>query len=156
MILLLCLPTARAYQPPNSTLSASIGYPALLSGRGEAWLADELSVEIGAGALGEVDPFGFDTSIRWRPDLLCFACGQRALVTLGFGAGGVINPPVGFDGPWAFAAGPDVAVTAIYWFSPVVGLSLSAHGGVGPGFVGDDFGDVSVEPWGFGGLGLAF
>lgn len=156
MITLLLAPAALAYQPPNSTLGASLGYPSLVGGRGEAWLADELSAEIGAGTLGAADPFGFDLTFRWRPDILCLACDKRALVTFGIGVGSTIIPPVGFEGPWAFAVGPDLAATAVYWLSPSLGLSLSAHGGVGPGWVGDALDEITVTPWGFGSFGLGF
>jgi hypothetical protein len=144
------------HQSPNSTIGASVGSPYLLGGHGEAWLADEASVEVGAGALGGVEPFGFDATLRWRPDILCLACGRRALVTLGVGVGTVVVPSVGFEGPWSFAAGPDLAATAVYWMSPAVGLALSVHGGIGPGWEGTAFDEITVAPWGFATAGLAF
>lgn len=145
------------YQPPNSTLGASVGTPWLVGGRGEAWFADELSAEIGAGTFGAVeDGFGLDLAVRWRPDGLCLGCDRRALVTIGLGLGGTIEPAPGFDGPWQFAAGPDLAVTFVYWFGPTYGLAISARGGGGPGWTGDRFDELTPTPWAFGTLGLAF
>jgi hypothetical protein len=147
---------AAAFDSPNSTVGASGGYPWLVGGRAEAWFADELSFELGAGALGEADPLGVDLTFRWRPDVLCFACGGRALVTLGIGVTGLVRPDFELEDPWAWAVGPDVAATFVYWFNPAYGLMVGAHGGAGPGFVGDAFDDPSVEPWVFGTFGLAF
>ena len=77
----------------------------LIGGRGEAWFADELSAELGAGTLGEVgDGFGVDTAVRWRPDILCIGCEYRVAVSFGVGIGGTITPDPQFDGPWAFAS----------------------------------------------------
>lgn len=149
-------PETPGHQQPNSTLGVSIGSPSLIGGHGEAWLADELSIEIGAGALGSVEPFSFDATVRWRPDILCLACGHRALVTIGIGVGSVIVPSVGFEGPWSFAVGPDLAATGVYWMSPAVGLALSLHGGVGPRWEGTAFDALEVGPWGFATVGLAF
>jgi hypothetical protein len=148
---------SQGYQSPNSTIGASVGTPWLVGGRGEAWFADELSAEIGAGTLGAVgDGFGLDAAVRWRPDGLCFGCTSRALLTLGIGIGGTIEPAPEFDGPWQFAVGPDVAATFVYWFGPTYGLAISARGGVGPGWTGDVFDELTPEPWAFGTLGLAF
>ncbi|MEZ4238691.1 MAG: hypothetical protein R3F59_21575 [Myxococcota bacterium] len=149
--------TGVGYQPPNSTLGVSGGTPWLVGARGEAWFADELSGEIGGGTLGEVDDnFGVDFAVRWRPDALCFGCESRALLTFGVAVAALIEPAPGFEGPWDFAVGPDLAATFVYWFGPTYGLAISARGGVGAGWTGDVFDEVTPRPWGFGTLGLAF
>lgn len=145
------------YQTPNSTIGASVGTPWLVGGRGEAWYADELTAEVGAGALGTVgEGLGVDVALRWRPDALCFGCTSRALATIGVGLGGTIEPVLTFDGPWTFAAGPDLAVTGVYWLSPTYGLALSLRGGGGWRWTGTALADGGVGPWGFATLGLAF
>ena len=154
---LLTMGVALAYEPPNSTLGVSVGTPWLVGGRGEAWFADELSAELGGGTLGDVGTgFGLDTAVRWRPDVLCLGCEYRVSVTFGVGIAGLVEPAPGFDGPWAFAVGPDLIGTFVYWFSPTYGLALSARGGAGPGWVGDDFDAITLRPWAFGTVGLAF
>lgn len=148
---------AQGYQTPNSTIGPSVGLPWLIGGRGEAWFADELSVELGAGTLGQVgDGFGMDAALRWRPDALCFGCEARTLLTLGVGVGSTIEPAPGFDGPWQFAVGPDLVATFIYWFGPTYGLAISARGGAGAGWEGTAIDEPSFAPWAFGTVGLAF
>ena len=153
----LLVPLASAYEPPNSTLGVSVGTPWLIGGRGEAWFADELSAELGAGTLGEVgNGFGLDTAVRWRPDILCFGCEFRLQLTFGIGIGALVVPDLELDGPWAFAVGPDLAGTFVYWFGPTYGLAISARAGMGAGWVGDDFSELTPKPWAWGTIGLAF
>lgn len=148
---------AQGYQRPNSLVGPSVGSPWLVGGRGEAWYADELTAEIGAGALGAIgDGLGVDMALRWRPDGLCFGCESRTLLTIGVGVGGIIEPVLTFDGPWSFAAGPDLALTGVYWLSPTYGLALSLRGGAGYGWTGTAFDDYTIVPWGFATIGLAF
>ena len=157
MLLLSIAVPALAWEPPNSTLGVSGGTPWLVGARGEAWFADELSAEVGAGTLGEVgEGFGVDTAVRWRPDLLCFGCEYRVALSLGVGIGGLVEPDLQLDGPWAFAVGPDLAATFVYWFSPTYGLAVSARGGIGAGWSGDAFDEIAPRPWAFGTIGLAF
>ncbi|MEQ1570673.1 MAG: hypothetical protein ABMA64_33905 [Myxococcota bacterium] len=144
---------AVAYQPPNSTLSASAGTPWLVGGRGEAWYADELSIEVGAG-IDDPGPVGIDAALRWRPDAICVACDRRAMLTFGVGVGAVLHPDFAFEDPLPWAVGPDAIATFVYWFSPAYGLAISGRGGAGPRFAGTSL--DGVEPWGFGAIGIAF
>jgi hypothetical protein len=150
-------PQGSGFQSPNSILAVSVGSPTLLSIRGSAWLGDEIEGELGVGA-DQFDDLvlGFDYALRWRPDFACFGCGERVLVTIGLGIGGTVVPPPGFDGPWAFSAGPDLAANLVGWVSPTVGLQLGVRGGIGPAWVGTEFGEFEVEPWGFVSAGVAF
>ena len=150
-------PAAGGFQAPNSILAVGVGTPSLLSVRGEAWLGDEVEGELGVGVDGFDDPaFGADYAVRWRPDFTCFGCGGRVLVTLGLGLGGTVGPPPGFEGPWAFAAGPDLAGNLVAWVGPTVGLELGLRGGVGPGWVGTAFDRVAVRQWAIVSAGVAF
>jgi hypothetical protein len=150
-------PAAPEFQPPNSIIGVSVGYPWLIGGRGEAWFADEGSVELGAGTAGDVgDTLGTDWAVRWRPDFACLNCGEQILVTFGLGLGGLVVPDLQLDGPWEFAVGPDLVATGVLWFSTTVGFQLSGRVGIGPGWVGDEFDAIEAKPWAFLTAGLAF
>lgn len=147
----------QGYPSPNSTLGVSVGTPWLLGGRAEAWFADEASFEAGAGTLGAIgDGLGVDWAIRWRPDFVCIACDQRVQGSFGVGVGGLVTPDFTFDGPWAFAVGPDLVGTFVFWIDTKIGLQASGRAGVGAGWVGDDFSEVAAEPWLFLTVGMAF
>jgi len=156
LVLMCSMPAfAEDFQPPNSLVWAAAGTPWLVSGRGEAWLADQASVELGVGGLGPDDVLGFDWAIRWRPDPLCIRCGERDLVTLGIGPGGLVVPS--FDGgAWSTAVGGDLGVNYVHWLSPTLGLTISGRAGVGASFVDLDFSAVEPAFWAFGGAGVAF
>ena len=165
-MLLLLAAAAQAqqgYQSPNSTLGVGVGTPWLVSVRGEAWVGDEASFEVGVGALGAVDPdLGLDWAVRWRPDFGCFGCSGRVLVTLGAGVGGLVTSDLSLDGgsafdePWGFAVGPDLAATFTYWFTPTMGFMLSGRAGIGGAWVGDDLSVIEPTPWAFLTAGLSF
>jgi hypothetical protein len=143
------------YTPPNNTVHAAVGTPYLLSVQAEQWFADQVSAQIGVGTDGAFESFGADWAIRWRPDFACFNCGERALVTLGVGPGGVID--ANFAGEeWGFVVGGDLDATGVYWFSTSVGFTLSVHGGLGAGWLGTSFDAIEPGYWLFGGAGLAF
>jgi hypothetical protein len=143
------------FQPPNSLVWGAVGTPWLVSGRGEAWLADQASVELGAGGLGPEADLGFDWAVRWRPDPLCINCGQRDLLTLGIGPGGLVVPS--FDGgSWGLSVGADLGANYVHWLSPTLGLTISGRAGVGAGFLDLDVGNAEADFWAFGGAGLAF
>src|SRR5687767_13848408 len=94
---------AQGYRSPNSTVGVSVGTPWLVSLRGEAWVGDEASFEVGVGTLGAVDQqIGLDWAIRWRPDFACFGCDGRVLATLGVGVGGLVTSDLALDGGSAF------------------------------------------------------
>lgn len=151
---------AVAHQPPNSVLGVTVGATADgafgLGGRGEAWIADEVSVELGMTTDPDFAGFGADLALRWRPDALCFACDRRVLATFGVGIAGSTVPDVKLASPWPWAVGPDVVGTVVYWLSPTYGLALSLRGGGGPRFVGDALDAAEPAGWGFATLGLAF
>ncbi|MEQ1507821.1 MAG: hypothetical protein ABMB14_36670 [Myxococcota bacterium] len=152
---------AQGYQPPNSTIGPAVGYPWLIGGRGEAWFGDEITGELGAGTGSltdgaDGDGLGVDLTFRWRPDALCFGCESRVQASFGVGLTGLVTPDLALDGPWGVTVGPDLAMTALYWFSPTYGIALTIHGGAGAGWLGDDFDAVEVRPWGFATVGLAF
>lgn len=155
--MILLVPAAYAWQPPNSTLGASVGLPNTLGGHGEAWFADELSLAVGAGTTMDPPkdtPMGMDAAFRWHPEPLCLLCDRRAMVTLAVGAGCVVLPDVQLDAPWDWAVGPELSATFVYWFSPAYGLSVTANGGGGPALHGTQM--DGARPWMFGTLGLAF
>jgi hypothetical protein len=128
-----------------------------VGGRGEAWLAEGVSGELGAGTLGEVgDAVGFDWALRWRPDFACLNCGEQVLATFGLGVGGLVVPDFQLEDPWELAVGPDLAATGVVWLSKRVGIHLTGRVGVGPGWLGTDFSTVEVKPWAFLTAGLAF
>lgn len=160
MFLILAVSSAlgQDYQSPNSVVGVGAGTPSLLSVRGEAWFAEEATFELGIGV-----PQGFDVAsptadvaLRWRPDIACINCGGRVLANFGIGAGSVFGPQDGFGGPWAFAVGPDVAGTGVYWLSSQLGLQVSLRGGFGPAWVGTDFDAIDTAGWFMGSAGLAF
>ncbi len=145
------------WQAPNSVVGVAVGTPTTWSVRGQAWFADEGEGELGVGVADLDDPnVAFDWAVRWRPDFACIGCGERVLVTIGLGAGGLVTPPPGWEGPWAFAVGPDLGANGVFWMSNKVGLELGGRVGFGPGWVGTDFDTAAVEPWAFLSLGLAF
>lgn len=156
-MLVLCLlgaALADDFQPPNSVIQAAVGTPTLVNGRGEAWFGSEVSAGLGVGTLGDTD-LGFDGTLHWRPGFGCFGCGDRNLVTLGAGLGVLVAPPVSVD-DWSLAAGLDLDATFVHWFSHQTGLSVTVHGGGGPGWVNLDFDVIEPKFWVFGGVGLAF
>jgi len=147
--------SAQDFQAPNSLLWGAVGTPWLVSGRGEAWMADQVSFELGAGGLGPDASLGFDWAIRWRPDPLCINCGERDLVTIGIGPGGLVVPPLDQDN-WGLAAGGDLGVNYVHWMSPTLGLTVSGRAGLGAQWPDLDFGDAELGFWAFGGAGVAF
>lgn len=139
---------------PNVIVGAAAGRPALVSLRAEGWLADQLSVEVGFGLPGlDVDELAADLTLRLRPDLLCFGCGGRDLLTLGVGVAGVGTADRRIQ-DWRLAVGPDVAVTGVHWLNPKLGLQATVRGGAGPTFTGA--GADAVDGWVFAGAGLSF
>jgi len=147
--------SAQDYQAPNTLLWASVGSPWLLGVRGEAWMADQVSFELGGGGLGPDATLGFDWAARWRPDPLCINCGNRDLITLGVGPGGWVIPPID-DDAWGLAVGGDLGANYVHWFTPTFGFTLSARGGVGAGWVDLAFDDAELAWWAFGGAGMTF
>ena len=152
---------------PNSLLGVSVGSPAFVSVRGETWFSAGGTVELGGGVpLATVQAWlngnsaeesaMFDLALRWRPRSLCFGCGDRALLTLGFGIGGTVEPTPDFVGAWTYAAGPDVAVSGVVWASPTLGFHLTGRVGGGPSWVGTDLEELEPALWAFGTLGIAF
>jgi hypothetical protein len=160
MILLVASASAQSPESdfpwPNSMIGFSVGTPWLVGGRAEAWLADAVSGELGAGTLGEVEDIGFDWAIRWRPDFACLNCGEQVLATFGVGIGGLVVPDLQLEDPWELAVGPDLSVSGIVWVSSRVGFHLTGRAGVGPGWVGTDFSEIEARPWAFLSTGLAF
>jgi hypothetical protein len=160
MMLILAASAAfgQSYQSPNSMVGVSVGTPSLVSLRGEAWVAREASFELGVGAPQDFDfeQLDLDVAIRWRPSIACINCGGRVLGTFGLGVGSVMGPEAGFDGPWAFAVGPDLVGSGVYWLSSQIGVQLSLRGGYGAAWTGTDFDQVGGAGWFFGTLGLAF
>lgn len=142
------------FQPPNTLVWASVGQPWVLSVRGEAWLADEITGELGVGGLGD-DALGLDWAIRWRPDALCIGCGGSDLLTIGLGPGGLVAPPVERD-DWGVVLGGDLGVAYVHWLSKKTGLTVAGRGGAGAAFVDADIGNSELGWWAFGGVGLAF
>ena len=149
---------AQDYQSPNSLVGVGAGTPSIVSLRGEAWFAEEASFEVGLGLPSdfELSNMNADAALRWRPDIACIGCGGRILATFGLGVGSVFGPSDGFGGPWAFAVGPDLIGTGIYWLTPQLGAQLSLRGGFGPAWVGTNFDDVGTAGWFMGSAGLAF
>jgi hypothetical protein len=147
-----------AFRRPSSLLGVTAGTPVLLGARGSQWLTDDVEGSLGVGVSdleGDLD-LAADWAIRWRPDFACLGCGGRALVTLGIGPGGTVTPPAGFDGPWGFAVGADLAADLVVWVSPNLGLHLGVHGGGGAGWTGTELGEAGGTGWGAGTLGVAF
>jgi hypothetical protein len=142
------------YPSPNTLLWASVGTPWLASVRGEAWLADEVTGELGVGGFGD-DTLGLDWAIRWRPEFLCFGCGGSDLLTIGIGPGGLVAPPVDRD-DWGVAVGGDLGIAYVHWLSKQTGLTVAGRGGAGAAFVDADIQGAGFGWWGFGGVGLAF
>lgn len=159
-MLLAVVSVAFAFQQPNSVLGVTVGAgpegEVELGGRGEAWLADELSVELGVTTPTTLDRWTADAAVRWRPDVLCLACEERALVSFGVGVGGFVVPDVTLEGPWSWTVGPDLAATFVYWAAPSMGLSVCARGGFGGRVVGEAIDDAALTGWGYASVGLAF
>lgn len=140
---------------PNSLVGVGVS-PQGPSVRGEAWLATEITGELGVG-LRDFDterPMG-DWALRWRPRFACFGCGERLLATLGVGVGGTVLPDLS-GGPWGLGLGPDVVATGIWWASRSTGVQVSARAGFGPVVSTDGFEVDVVEPWFTLSAGLAF
>jgi hypothetical protein len=159
-VLLVWSTAAFAFQPPNTWFGVTAGAsPAgvVFGARGEAWLYDEVSVELGAATDADLDALHADLAFRWRPDGLCFGCDGRTQVTFGVGLAGFTTPDLQLDGPWAWAVGPDLVGTFVQWLGPAQGLTVSLRGGGGAAAVGDPR-DSALEPtgWVFGSVGLAF
>lgn len=146
---------AQDFQAPNTLLWGAVGTPWTASVRGEAWLADQASGELGVGFAGDADPVAFDWAIRWRPDFACILCGKRDMITLGLGPGGLVSAPIATD-QWVVSIGADLGGNFVHWLSPALGLTISGRIGAGPGFVDFDPGTSSFGMWAFGGAGLAF
>jgi hypothetical protein len=156
-VLLAIASVALAFDPPNSTVSVSagLGGEALALGvRGEAWLGDELSGELGVTTDPDFAIFGADLALRWRPDIVCIACDRRALGTFGIGVGGFLTPDLQLEDPWQWAVGPDAIATFVYWFDTAHGLTVSVRGGGGPKFNGTEM--DGAAGWGIGSVGFAF
>lgn len=159
---------APAYNTPNSLLGVSGGTPTVVSVRGEAWMSEAASFEVGGGVTagmldawldgteGNGDAPIFDAALRWRPRFLCVGCGERVLGTFGLGVGSVVRPDPELLGPWTWAAGPDVVATMVIWSTPTFGWHVSARGGGGAQFLGNNFRDPSPAFWAFGSVGMAF
>ena len=156
------------FHTPNSLIGVSGGIPSVVSLRGEAWMTEGATFEVGVGAplpllnawldgtAGRGEPAVFDGALRWRPRFLCVGCGQRVLGTFGVGLGGLVTPAPELLGPWRWAVGPDVAATLVAWSTPEVGWQLSARVGGGPEFVGNRFREPQPALWAFGTVGMAF
>jgi len=142
------------YPSPNTLLWASAGTPWLASVRGEAWLADEVTGELGLGGLGD-DTLGVDWAIRWRPERLCFGCGGSDLLTIGVGPGGLVAPPIDRE-DWGLAVGGDLSIAYVHWLSKKTGFTVAGRGGAGAAFVDTDLQGAELGYWAFGGAGLAF
>ncbi len=65
-------------------------------------------------------------------------------------------PDLTLQQAWTFAAGGDLAGTAVFWFTPTFGMQASARVGAGPSWVG--FAEAGLTPalWTHGTIGLAF
>lgn len=157
-----------SYSTPNSLIGVSGGTPAVLSVRGEAWMAEGASFEIGGGvplrtvnawldneSLGP-EPVIFDAALRWRPRFLCVGCGRRVLGTFGLGLGAVVTPDVELLGPWTWALGPDAVATVVAWSTPTVGWHASLRLGGGAEWQGQELRSPRPAFWGMGTLGMAF
>ncbi len=143
------------YDSPNAMVQATVGVPWLAGLQSENWIANDATLELGLGVDDTFETFGGTWALRWRPDLLCFGCGDRVLVTLGVGPGGLVTAD--FEGgPWGFVVGGDLAASGVYWIDTTVGVSLTIHGGFGAGWRGTDFSEITPQGWVVGGLGLAF
>ncbi|HHO53116.1 MAG TPA: hypothetical protein ENK18_20135 [Deltaproteobacteria bacterium] len=149
---------AQHYQAPNSIVGVGVGYPTLITARGEAWIGDQVSTEIGVTwpSTIPIQSLTIDTALRWRPDALCIGCGGRGLLSFGAGAGGYVVPDLTLTESWRFAAGGDLVGTAVFWINTTFGLQASARAGGGPGWVG--LGTTGITPaiWAHGTVGLAF
>jgi len=149
------LAMANDYPTPNTLLWGAVGEPWLVSAKAEGRLGDSFTGQVGFGGLGLDATLGFDWAFRWRPDALCVGCGQRDLLTVGVGPGGLVMPPVNWD-DWRFAAGGDLGLAYVHWLSPQAGLTIAAHGGAGAAWVDLDVSALSLQWWGFVGMGMAF
>lgn len=149
---------AQNYQAPNSIIGVGVGYPTLVTARGEAWIGDQVSTEIGVTwpTTLPIQSLTIDTALRWRPDALCIGCGGRGLLGFGLGVGGYVVPDLTLTDAWGFAAGGDLASTAVFWFTPTFGAQASARVGAGPGWVGDASAGLAPTVWTHGTVGLAF
>jgi len=148
-------PKAVEWPEPNVIVGVSAGRPAAIALRAEAWLADQLSAEVGFGLPRfDVETLSADLTLRLRPDLFCVGCGRRDLLVVGVGLAGVGTADADFD-DWRLVVGPDVAVTGVHWFTPELGLQATVRGGLGP-VLGPDASFEAVDWWTFGSLGLSF
>lgn len=149
-------PIPSRWQRPNVMVGVGVGRPALVSVRFETWLSSQFSTEVGFG-LPELDfdELAADIVIRYRPDALCFGCGERQLLTIGFGIGAVGVADRSFDA-WQLALGPDVAVTGVHWFTPQLGAHATVRAGFGPELTGPGVEVEAVDWWSFGVVGLSF
>lgn len=159
LVALLLAAPAHAWEPPNALVGVGIGAPWGVSVRGEAFLAEQVSGELGVG----LNDFSLDTpmadwALRWRPDLVCFGCDQKLQASLGIGIGGTVrvDPEEGFAGTWSLGVGPDLVASGVYWFSSNAGLQLTGRVGFGPTLLTDGFAVDVVEPWAMISAGLAF
>lgn len=149
--------TDPGYSWPNALVGVTAGTPTTLGLRGEQWLSDDVTGEIGAGVTRFDElALAFDWAIRYRPDFACVGCGSKALVTFGAGPGGTVVPPPAFEGPWAYSVGLDLAANGVLWVGPAVGLTIGVRGGGGVGVVGTAFDDLSGTGWVMGTAGVAF
>lgn len=142
---------------PNSLVGVTGGTPMLLGLRGEQWLSDDVTGELGVGVTTVDDlELAFDWAFRWRPDFACLGCGTKALVTIGVGPGGTVIPPAGFDGPWVYSVGLDLGVNGVAWVGPAIGLTAGVRVGGGAQVEGTEFDDLAGTGWVMGSAGLAF
>lgn len=168
LLLVVTAAVAAPLHTPNSLLGVSAGTPTLVSVRGEAWMAEAASFEIGGGvpletieawldgaALGS-SPITFDAVLRWRPRFLCVACERPLSASFGLGLGTQITPNVELLGPWTWALGPDVVATLVAWSSPTLGWHFSVRAGGGPEWTGNELRQPTPTFWAHGTLGLAF
>lgn len=147
--------SAQGWRGPNALVGVGIAPwgPAV---RGEAWMATEITGELGLG-VRDLDPSApvADWALRWRPRFACFGCEGRALATVGLGVGGTVAPDLS-GGPWALGVGPDFAATAVYWASGSTGLQVTGRAGFGPTVLTDAVALGVYEPWFMVSAGLAF
>lgn len=140
---------------PNTLIGVGAA-PWGLTVRGEAWLATEVTGELGFGLRGfDVEQPVADWALRWRPRFACFHCGEQLLATLGLGVGGVVVPGLSGD-PWLIGAGPDFAATGAYWVSRNTAFQITGRVGLGPVVPVNDIALDGIEAWYMLSGGLAF
>ncbi len=127
-----------AYSRPWFIVKVGIGMPNLVSAHLEVFVADNISVEVGAGA--GLLPSVYEASIRWRPEATCFGCHGKNFFSIGFG----IDPGVyGTPNHTGVVILGTVDATYIHRFAEHFGFFVSTKAGIG---VGKEFGNTS-EDW---------